>query len=155
MATEILISDAVVAELNDTARAWVNEFTATREWAKYYTPEDLATLQVKVSALRIVEEKRISRGDTNAMESFEYEAAIDFQMMLPLVIDEAADRATVDGLTEIAEQVHDFFRDGHRLATMTSALVQEALRPDLFDEELLYHHRTWETTIFLTVFITR
>lgn len=155
-ATEIQIADAVVAELNDPVRTWAGTFAASRKWMTIYSPADLTNLKCKVVATRILEENRISRSDPNARESFKYEVAIDFQVMFP-AIDDAGniDNSLCDAQANIAEAVHDFFRDGHRLATMTSALVWQALRETLFDEELLYSQRTWETTIMLTVFITR
>lgn len=154
-ATEITLADAVVAELNDPTRSWQTptvQFTAARNWAKIYQAPDLSTLQVNCVALEIENEEKLSR---LPVEGMTYNVAIDFQQMIQVTDPSTTNRAAIDAIANIVEAVHDFFRDGHRLNTYNAAKVMQALRPTLFDEELLYNHDTFETTIFLHCLIFR
>ena len=143
-ATEALIGDAVVAELN--AGSWGQSFTAVRRWLAVYDEADLEALKVTVVPLTL-EQTNSSR----ATDQRRYGVAVDIQKRVNLSQTPAQVTAEIDALTEFAEEVHDFFSAGHRLATLPAWTVVDAQRPDLYSDELLYRHGRWETQIDLTV----
>lgn len=149
---EVQICDAIVAELNDSSRSWQTptaQFTASREWARVYTGSELQTLQVKAVPLTIPTEQTLAR---STIEKFEYEIALDFQQIVTVNTDGVPDKTSIDTLSKLAQDVHDFYRDCHTLTGITpTPIVMDALRPTIFDEALLYNQNTFETTIFLTV----
>lgn len=140
-AREVQIRDAVIGELNHSSRPWYGDFLAEGAWDTGFTAGQLASLKVTVVPLthrrtRLTRERR----------AHEYEVGIDFQKKVA-----KADNAGMDVLSRIAEQVQDFFDDGHRLAGLSGWQVTQADREDLFSPELLYSEHTWETLVVLTV----
>lgn len=144
-AVEVQIADAVVAELNAGARSWSGQFTAEHNWLPVYQPADLASLKVSVAPLTL-DEDRVSR----AAERCDYEVAVDFQKFVGAT-DGAADMTTLKALTKLVQDVHDFYRDAHALASLSTALVFEAKREDIYDLERLYRHQVFETVLLLKV----
>jgi hypothetical protein len=139
-AFEVQIADAVVAELNDPARSWSPEIAAARLWLPIFKAEDLAVLKVSVVPLTI-DQDRAARG----LHQFGYGVAIDFQKMV-----NPTDMDAIDALSRLAEQVHDFYRDAHKLATLPAWEAINAVRESVYDLDRLYVDHTWETMIVLT-----
>jgi len=151
-AFEVQIANAVVAELNDAARSWQTptpQFTAARSWAPIYTPELLKTLQTAVVPM-LLDEEKLNRAP---LERCDYKAAIDFQQAVDTST--AAGNAAIDVLTKLVQDVHDFYRNAHKLATLPAATVMMARREMLYDLELLYSQGTFESAIELTVRLYR
>src|ERR1041384_596310 len=72
----VQLADAVVTELNYSARPWFGQFTAARSWRPWYDGSILESLQVAVVPLKI-DTKRLGRG-ASKME-YDFEIAIDMQ----------------------------------------------------------------------------
>src|SRR5262245_43466383 len=127
-ATEINIADAVVTELNDSARSWAGQFVATREWLPVYirteTSDPLSALKVAVMTLGN-EQARLTR----AKDQFKFDVHVDFQKRV-----DNRNTTEMDALSLLAEQVHDYFRrnssGGEReLAALAGWFVESAERP--------------------------
>jgi hypothetical protein len=146
-AWEDTLADAVVTELNSALRPWNAVFvaegtTAVRTRAPWYVAADLAKLKVAVVPLTI-ERKRISRG---ARET-DYGVAIDLQRMI-----EPTDDTNLKKFSVLAEQIHNYFDDGHLLTGVTGNWgYLKADRRDVYGLSQLYAQRTWETLISLDI----
>lgn len=140
-AFEVLIGDAVVSELNDPAREWTQAVAAERIWLPVFKAEELKILKVSVCVLAIGQNQL-----TRVMQQFKYGVAVDFQKMV-----DPRDVQELDRLTMLVEQVHDFFRDSHPLATLPDWTVRAAEREDIYDLERLDQHNTFESLVALTV----
>lgn len=144
-AYEVLIANAVVAELNDQSRSWAGQFTAAGPWMKVYTPEDLANLQCFVAPLRLATAKA-ARG----VRRCDYVIGLAFKKLV-----DPDDTAGINAVTKTVQDVHDWFDDNHRLATLPEGIVMQADRPDIYDVDLLYEQRAFDTIIEVTVSLTR
>ena len=145
------IADAVQAELNATARSWYGKFNATRDWSVVFGPTvDLTALRVNVTPATELEQERHSR----VQHQFDYTVPIDFAQKIPAT-NGVVDKTTCDAVSLLVQNIHDFYNDGHFLATLSTALVLQARRPAIFDEERLYDQNMWLSTINLRVRVLR
>ena len=143
-AIAVQIANAVVAELNDTARNWSVPFEAEKKWRPVWNDDELNDLRVAVVPLTLAETK-VSRKQRQS----DYGIAIDLQRHLDA---ETLD-ADADLLAKTAEEVQEWFTDenGHELAGMAGWRVMEATQEDIYDLARLYEHFVFETLIVLTV----
>jgi hypothetical protein len=147
-AFEIDAADAIVSELNDPARSWAGRFTAERLWLPIYDVDagDLDTLQIPVIPPAISSQERESR----VKEKFIYEFYIGFQKRVPFSAG-VPDKAACDALSKLAQDIHDWFRAAHRLATLPAGLVVSAERPAIYDLATLHVQHVFETLIEVSV----
>lgn len=149
-AREVLLADAITAELNDSARGWTIEFEAKRLWLPDYSSSaqtsDLATLKVAVVPLTLVGPEPVSR----AANQREYGIAIDLQKQVG-----TADIQGADALSLLAESICDFYADWHYLSgtgiPATTYKVMGVSRNDIYDITRLDQDQVWETLIVVTV----
>jgi hypothetical protein len=143
-ATEDLIADAVVGELNDPARAWAplpNAAGASYD-NTFEGAADLATLRVSVAAWTIDAELQQRGG----LGGFDYLVTVVLQQKV-----DPSDLAAVRALNVLAEQMHDWFRQAHVFAAQPNWGVARCERPCVCDAGRLWEQRTWETYLDLTV----
>lgn len=146
MAAEIDIAEALVKELNDPDRPWHGVQTAERSYAPVLIPEQLDAAKLQVIGPYDLEATRLDRsGD----ESREFELSIVLQQRVNPQDGDYLER--LDGLTKVASDIHEFLRDGHRLATATGYAIEKADRPKLYDVERLYVQSVWGTEIIVTI----
>ena len=147
-AYEVLIADAIVSELNDVARSWqapTSQFTASAPWMPVYQDGDLATLQCRVVPLRLRTEK-IARQPRKAS----YFHGITFKKQV-----DYSNRAALNVLTKLIQDVHDWLDSSHRLATLNAAILVQADRDDIYDLDSLHTERVWECLIETTTLVIR
>jgi hypothetical protein len=151
-AYEDQLAAAVVAELNDTdaenAPAWTVPFRAeTRPLPVFELLASggkratLADLQCSVLGTTI-ENVRLNR----EKHSFTHTIAIVLQKLV-----DVADAVEIGRLKRTAEQVQDYYLDGHDLATMPGWAVIDAQRVDVCDFDRLYDGHRFDTIIELTI----
>lgn len=142
---EAQIADAVAGEINDPARPWntptVQVANAARGWTPWYQAEDLASLQVAVVPVMIPRQEALSRG----RRVWEYDVAIDFQKQV-----DPGDRAGMDAINYLTQQVNDYWVEGRRLVAMPAWEVVRVKREAVYDLDMLYTEHTWETLIVAT-----
>src|SRR5712692_9941648 len=109
-AVEVQMAQAIATEMNDLARTWAGQLKAAQGWMPVYGEGGLVGLQVSIVALTN-DEKKLSR---LPIEEMDYGLAIDMQAAV-----NPDDVASVNLFTKLAQDVHDFYRDGHALAGMT------------------------------------
>jgi urocanate hydratase len=150
-AWEDRIAQAVANELNDHLRAWSTLFmsegtTAVRTRKPWYRSQaevaSLATLKCDVVPLTI-ERDRAARG----VRLFNYGVGISLQKLV-----DPSDDVTLKALSRMAEQIHDWFDDGHALALSPGDWIcLKADRTDVYDLSRLYADEIWENIIEMTV----
>ena len=153
-ATEILIADAIAAEINDPARSWAPlQVPAERRFDPWYQPEDLASLRIAVVPLDQASE-RATRG---GLWRHDYKVTVDFQQLVPF--DGAvADDGLCQALAALLEAVYDWFArpqtnspGAHKLETFLGWDVVDVQRPEIYVPERLYDQHVWESYLELTV----
>jgi hypothetical protein len=154
-AQEVLIADAIAAELNDSGRPWFPlPSAAVRTWSPWYAAEDGDLDALKVSVLATAQKVPGDPVDREGTRLFDYEVWIDFQRKVPLASGQVDD-ATVDGLCLICQQVQDWFNDltasAHELSGATGWHVVKAERPLIFNPDELYSNHVFVSSIGLTV----
>lgn len=143
-AREVDIANAVIAELNDAARPWHGACTAGFGFLPIEDQITLASLQARVIVLTLASEK-ISR----TARKLTYGVGIDLAKWLDPQAGSIDDACAALGL--IAQQIFDFFGDGHRLATATNWQALDSSRDDLYDIDRLYSQSVWETFIGVVI----
>jgi hypothetical protein len=145
-ALEDLLSDAIVAELNDPARPWHGQFqtescTAFRTRFPVYKDTDLVGVKIAVVPLTLARQRA-----ARTRRQLDFGIAIDLQRRI-----EPTDDPTLKSFSLLAQQIHDFFDDGHLLATMNTWACIETDRPDIYSMERLYTEAVWETLLNVKV----
>jgi hypothetical protein len=153
-AYEDVIAEAIAGELNDADRDWNDLFdaeltTAVRTRAPLVkTGTELNTLKVFVIPLRINpytsgrQTHRIARD----RRAFSYEVLLNLLRSV-----DPDDDERLKWFSKMAEQIHDFFDDGHELTGVENWICMEADRREVFDQDLLYKNQIWGTAISINV----
>lgn len=143
----VQIVDAIVSELNDAARSWMGQFTAVRTWLPVYEITALTALKCTVVPGDVTYEK-ISR---TPKERCRYQVMVGFARKE----DVTAATTSMDALDKMVQDVHDFFRDGHYLATFTTGQVVDAQRTECYDLDDMVSQQYWRSQIDLTIEVLR
>ena len=146
-AWENKIADAIAAELNATSRPWRTLFleegtqaeNARRAW---FDAPEIASLKCTVVPAT-QDRTRLNRAN---LREFAYGIMVDLQRLL-----DPADMTLIRSLDTAAEQIQEFFDDGHSLTGLDRWLCLHAKRDDIFSINQLYRERTWETLIAIEV----
>ena len=141
LSEHVQIADAIVGELNSDDRGWYGSLHAERSWLPDYKPEDLVELRVAVVPLAM-EQTQFTRDK----DEFTFGIPVSFQKKV-----DPNDRNYLDELDKLVQDVHDWFRDSHRLTGLTSYEVLDATRPAVYALDRLYSERIWETLVTVTV----
>jgi len=151
-AWEDLLATAVCAEINDPARTWAallasESCVAIRSRAPWYKKDPLtkkfplATLKIAVVPLTIGRE-RVSR-DRRKMD---YGIGVDLQRII-----DPDDDTTLKLFSKLAQDVHDWFDNGHPLATQPAWICLKSDRPDVYALTDLFTDGIWETFICMDI----
>jgi len=146
-AFEDALADAMVAELNLGSQAWsatmtAESCTAVRTRAPWYEITQLATLQIAVVPLTI-DRTRVARGE----RTFLYGFGVDLQREIA-----PTDDANLKAFSYFAEQLHNWFDNGHALTGFPTWFCLQADRNDVYSLAQLYTEEIWETLIMVKVF---
>lgn len=154
-AQEVLIADAVCAELNDPSRPWhplPND--ATRTWSPWYAAEEGDLDGLRVSVLPVGQKTKEDPADRKGTRLFDYEVWIDLQCKVPLA-NGVVDVPSVDELCLTCQQIQDFMNDlttnTHELSGLPGWHVIKAERPLIFNHDELYSNHVFVSSIGLTV----
>ena len=154
-AQEVLIADAVAAELNDPARPWTFPGAATRTWSPWYAAEEGDLNSLKVSVVPVAQKTKEDPVDRAGTRLFDYEVWIDLQQRVTLTTDGQVSQDDVDNLCLTCQQVQDWFNDlsenTHELAALPGWHVIKAERPLIFNPDELYQNHVFVSSIGLTV----
>lgn len=148
-AYEDQIADAIATELNNPARGWATLFGTEQTQAAasdnpwYETEEEVESLELlKVDVVTLtIDRKR----ETRNSRKFDYVVAITMQCKVRL-----DDTLRIRAIKRAAEQIHDWFDDGHTLTGLTGFICIEANRPDAYILEKLYGGE-FQTVIYVGV----
>lgn len=149
----VQLAAAVVSELNNTTRTWhdpVQLFTAKQSWKPWYTTkEEIEALEkgplVAVVAMDL-KHTRLARG---GKARWDFGITIDIQRHFDVSSVNLTDE--VNALDKIAQDIQDFFLDGHDLTGMDDYPVLAADREDVYSMAQFYADGNWETLIALGI----
>ncbi len=150
-AWEDVLATAIASELNDLSRSWnplwtTEGVTAVRTRSPWYTDASvLKTLKVACVPLTI-ERKRLAR----QRREFDYAVLIDFQRQIS-----PDDDANLRLFSKLAQDIHDFFDDGHELTGAAGWVCLKSERRDVYNLPVLHAQQIWETLISVDVRGTR
>ncbi|MBI5725211.1 MAG: hypothetical protein HZA50_14725 [Planctomycetes bacterium] len=109
------IAEAVVSELN--AGAFSQAFTAVREWLPRFDLAELKDLHVTVVP-KVVSEQPAGR------KVCQYEYSVDVGIQKKLTINNGAEKAEIDSLIVLVEEIAGFFRQRRLSAYPDAAWVK-------------------------------
>lgn len=152
-ARPVAIGKAIVAELNDAARAWqvpAPAFTATRHYLPIFTREQVTSLTVTVTEL---ENEQDNAPESNRSRQDAYAINIVIQKAV-----DPADTAAIDALVYTCQQIHDFYerlaagkRKELSIAGYRNVWSEDPKWPEIYDPELLDEERIFRSVIELTI----
>lgn len=139
------IADAVVAQLNGAEAGTFNQsFTAERFYRPVFDLAELKALRVSVVPKAVV----ITSLGRNANQ---HEISVDIAVQKKVVPE---DRATLDGLLELVEQIADFFRL-KRLEAFPAALWSRTENAPVYAPEHLDQKQVFTSVLTLTFKVVR
>lgn len=148
----IQLADAIVTELNATARSWQGttpKFTAFRSWKPWYkTKEEIAELRAEPK-VAVVPLTLRTEWLGRASHKWDYGIMIDVQRIFDLADTQTS--AAIDALDSVCQDVQDFLNDGHSITGMTTYIAIEAMRDDVYSPDVLHAQSIWETLIVVGV----
>ncbi len=149
------IADAIVLELNNSARDWAGVFaaedtTAVNTRAPWYSkPSQVAKLACWVVATELDHYTSGNKHHRIARDA----RAFDYMVIIELVrfVKDPTDSGTLRGLAGAAEKIHDWFDDAHELTGLPGWICIQADRKELVNLALLRSDNVWETAIAVDV----
>lgn len=148
IATEVLLADAIVAELQVADLPL--EATIARTWAPWELASGLPTLSVFVIPLLLPTSEREARGPT---QPWLFEYGIGLQIVQGVAVaNGTVDQAGCDAVAAFVEAVMDGYRDDHIITGFPqNTYARKVERPELFDPALLWEHQAFCSYILLTI----
>lgn len=148
----VQLAEAIRDELADTARGWHTVSDVSRTWRPWYQSAGARKsledkLQIAVVPMAIARKRAQRPRMGNNGNEYDFAIGIDLQKLID-VADPEID-AKIDALDLIAEQIADFYQDGHTI--MTGYVAMGADREDVYSTEMLFAEQIWETYIAVGV----
>jgi len=139
MSLETTIADEVVTLLN--GNSFSQPFTAVRDWMPVFDPDLLSNLSVVV----IPKRTNLENASRKAVRH-DIEISIAVQQRLGLATGDAGDKAEIDLLQNLADEIRNFLIQ----RSLTSASFSGIEHRVLVDPAYLYELRTFTSLITLT-----